>query len=202
MQPGQAFQSLADTLKVAVAALREAGVAFVLGGSLAAWARGGPEPQHDLDLMIRPADAEAALAALVEAGMRPERPPEEWLFKAYNGDVLIDLIFEPSGLEMNDEVFERAETIPVLAIATPVMSLEDVLTTKLHALDEHTLDYTTLLAIARAVREQIDWNQLRARNTGLPYAQAFFTLVQELGIAPAVPRVKPSASSRVRVINS
>jgi hypothetical protein len=198
----ETFESLVATLKLAVSTLREAGIPFLLGGSFAAWARGGPEPQNDLDLMVRPADAEAALEALERAGMRPERPPEEWLFKAWHGDVMIDLIFHPAGLDMTDEVFERGEMLAVLAVSTPVMSLEDVLTTKLHALDEHALDYSQLLGIARALRECIDWRQVRARTAGLPYARAFFTLVEELGIAPAPERPGParSASRRVRVV--
>jgi hypothetical protein len=197
----EAFEPLAQTLKIAVAALRDAEVPFVLGGSLAAWARGGPEPEHDLDLMLKPVDAERALEVLEAAGMRTERPPEEWLYKAWNGDVLIDLIFKPSGLEMNDAVFERADMISVLAVGTPVMAIEDVLSTKLHALDEHTLDYTVLVAMARAVREQIDWPQLRARTTDTPYACAFFTLVEELGVAPApAGNARPAATSRVRVV--
>ncbi|MBV8942027.1 MAG: nucleotidyltransferase family protein, partial [Solirubrobacterales bacterium] len=185
MQTAESFQSLCETLKVAVAALRDAHIPFALGGSLAAWARGGPEPTHDLDLMVKPGDAEAALRALGNAGMRPERPPEEWLFKAWNGDVMVDLIFHPSGLEMTDEVLARADTIPLMSVATPVMALEDVLTTKLFALDEHSLDYTHLVAIARSVREQIDWAQLRARTTGSLYAPAFFSLVEALEIAPS-----------------
>jgi hypothetical protein len=199
----ETFESLVATLKLAVSTLREAGIPFLLGGSFAAWARGGPEPQNDLDLMVKPADAEAALNALAAAGMRAERPPEEWLFKAWNGDVMIDLIFQPAGLDMTDEVFERGETMPVLAVTTPVMSLEDVLTTKLHALDEHSLDYSQLLGIARALRERIDWRQLRARTAGLPYARAFFTLVEDLGIAPAPERPSPAPSTtrRVRVIS-
>jgi hypothetical protein len=201
MAQGEAFQPLGEALKVAVAALRDAHVPFVLGGSLAAWARGGPEPQHDLDLMVRPSDAEAALQALEAVGMRPEKPPEEWLYKAWYGDVMIDLIFEPSGLEMNDEVFDRADTLAVLAVATPVMALEDVLSTKLHALDEHSLDYTNLLAIARAVREQIDWRALRARTCDSPYAVPFFALVEALGIAPASARSQQPAHSRVRVVS-
>jgi len=172
-------------MKIAVAALREADVQFMLGGSMAAWARGGPEPDNDLDLMVAPNQAEAALEALSRAGMRVERPPEEWLFKAWHGAVLIDLIFCPSGLELTAEVFERAETIPVMALGTPVMNLEDVLVTMLYALDEHSLDYSRLLAITRALREQIDWPALRARAVGSPYAKAFLTLVEELGIAPA-----------------
>jgi hypothetical protein len=180
----EAFESLSLALKVAAAALRDARVPFVLGGSLAAWARGGPEPQKDLDFMVKPADAEAALHALANAGMRPERPPEEWLFKAFCGEVMIDLIFKPAGLEMTDEVFARADTLSVMAVATPVMALEDLLATKLHALDEHSLDYSSLLGIARAVREQIDWPELRERAGDSPYGQAFFTLVEGLGVAP------------------
>jgi hypothetical protein len=36
------FPSIEASLKKAVAALREAEVPFLLGGSLAVWARGGP----------------------------------------------------------------------------------------------------------------------------------------------------------------
>lgn len=186
MAPNQSFDQITRVLKIAVAAMRDADVPFVLGGSLAAWARGGPSPQNDLDLMVKPEDAERALDALEAAGMRPERPPEEWLYKAWCGEVMIDVIFAPSGVRMTDEVLERAETISVLAVATPVMALEDVLTSKLMALDEHALDYTSLLGIARALREQIDWRELRARTDRSPYACAFFTLVERLGIAPAV----------------
>src|SRR5215471_15195477 len=72
----------------AAAALREAEVPFMLGGGLAAWARGGPRTDNDVDLFIREQDAERALAALAAVGMRPERPPEEWLLKANEGDVV------------------------------------------------------------------------------------------------------------------
>jgi Uncharacterised nucleotidyltransferase len=194
-----------DTLRVAVAAMRDAGVPFVLGGSFAAWARGGPLPQNDLDLMVRPADAQRALEALAAAGMRAERPPEEWLVKAWHGDVMVDVIFHPAGLEMTDEVLARADRISVLAIETPVMALEDMLATKLLSLNEHSLDYRGLLAIARALREQIDWEGLYARTGDSAFVKAFFTLVRELGIAPAVgpereSRRRHGPTSRVRVV--
>lgn len=204
----EAFNALIDTMKVAVAALRQARVAFMLGGSLAAWARGGPEPDKDLDLMVKPADAEAALDVLQAAGMRTERPPEEWLYKAWHGEVMIDVIFRPSGIEITDEVLARADTISVMAVATPVMALDDVIVTMLHALDEHALDYSRLLGIARALREQIDWPQLRARVGEYPYAKAFITLVEELGIAPARAESHAPAGgqeaqrSRVRVLGT
>ena len=170
------------SLKKAVAALRDAEIPFLLGGSLAVWARGGPETRHDLDFVIKPEDADGALAALADAGMRPETPPEEWLRKAWNGDVLIDLIHAPRGLDVTDEVIERGEMLHVIGITIPVMAIEDVLATKLMALHEHELDYTALLRIARAVREQVDWPSLRRRTHGSPYAAAFFVLCEELGV--------------------
>jgi hypothetical protein len=147
------------------------------------WARGGPETHHDLDLVMKEEDVERAVEVLAEAGMRPEKPPEEWLWKAWDGDVLIDLIFAPRGLEVTDEVIARGDQLHVLGITMPVMSIEDVLVTKLLALHEHELDFTGLIRIARAVREQIDWRYLRARTRDSPYAEAFFVLCEELGIA-------------------
>jgi len=181
----QPFSQMEASLKKAAAALRDAEIPFLLGGSLASWARGGPETTHDLDFMLKPEDAERALEVLCETGMRAERPPEEWLLKVWDGDVLIDLIFGPSGLEMTDEVIERGEVLNVLSMELRVMSLEDVLTTKIEALTEHSLDYAGILQIARALREQIDWQLVRERTHGSPYAKAFFVLVEELGIAPA-----------------
>jgi hypothetical protein len=202
--PGsESFDAILATLKAGVAALRDAQIRFLLGGSFAAWARGGPEPQKDLDLILAAEDVDAALRALEAAGMRTERPPEEWLVKAWNGDVLVDLIFCPAGLELTDEVFARGHEMPVASVQTPVMALEDMMLTKLNALDEHSLDFTQLLGIARALREQIDWPQLWARAGDSPYAKAFFTLVHELGVAPApAPPQPPARGPRVRVVPS
>jgi hypothetical protein len=185
------------SMKKAVAALREAEIPFLLAGSLAVWARGGPEARHDLDFVIKPEDADRTLAVLEEAGMRIEKPPEEWLHKAWDGDVLIDVIFAPRGLDVTDEVIERGELLHVIGITIPVMAIEDVLATKLMALNEHDLDYTSVLRIARSVREQIDWRQLRMRTQGSPYATAFFVLCEELGIVPADSHGSRGADVRV-----
>jgi predicted nucleotidyltransferase len=181
----QPFSQMEASLKKAAAALREADIPFLLGGTLASWARGGPETTHDLDFMIKPEDAERAVEVLAKEGMKPERPPEEWLLKVWDGDVLIDLIHHPAGIEMSDEVIERGDKLNVLSVEMDVMSLEDVLTTKLRALTEHDLDYSRLLEIARALREQIDWAVVRERTDESPFARAFFVLVEDLGIAPA-----------------
>jgi Uncharacterised nucleotidyltransferase len=180
-EDGAPFGELVSTLKKAVAALREAEVPYLLGGGLAIWARGGPERDHDLDFLVKEEDAERALQALVDAGMRPERPPEGWLFKAYDeNDVLVDLIFQPTENPVTDEMIARGDELEVMAIKLNVVSAGDVVVSKLLALREHELDFDTVLEMTRAVREQVDWADVRARTEHSPYARAFFTLVEGL----------------------
>ncbi len=186
MTEEQPFGEIKESLKRVAAALNEGDVPFLLGGGLAAWAWGGPGTGHDLDVMVRPDDAERALEALAAAGLRTEKPPETWLYKAWDDEVLIDVIFRPVGQDVDDEMFARAEQLEVNAVPMKVMALEDVLVTKLLALDEHELDYERHLEFARALRERIDRQTVRERTDDSPYARAFFTLVEELGIVERV----------------
>jgi hypothetical protein len=110
---------------------------------------------------------------------------------------MVDLIFELLTVQhdgspaerrpIDDELFERADDLRVFAVVVPVMSLEDVLATKLLALEPHSLDYESSLTIARALREEIDWNEVRRLTGDSPYAKAFFTLLEELGIIERIP---------------
>jgi predicted nucleotidyltransferase len=179
------FPEILDSMKRAAAALQAADVPFALGGGLACWVRGGPETEHDVDFMLTPENADAALEVLAEAGFRPEKPPENWLYKAYDDDVMIDLIFDPKGGAIHEGLLERAEELEVEAVRMPVMRLEDVMVTKLLALREHEVDYESVLEIARSLREQIDWDDVRERTTDSPYARAFFFLAGELEVLPA-----------------
>jgi hypothetical protein len=193
------FSDLESSLKRAAAALRGAGIPFLLGGSLASWARGGPETRHDLDLMIKPEHVGPAVEALTAIGMRFEDPPEEWLVKAWDGDVLIDLIFSPKGIPMDDEAMSRGEVRSVLGMEMRVMALEDVLVTKLMALSEHALRYESLLAIARALREQVDWEDVRTRTSSSPFANAYFVMLEGLGVVAGAKRTT-GGTPRVRVL--
>jgi predicted nucleotidyltransferase len=193
------LSDLEESFKKAAAALRDAGIEFMVGGALASWVRGGPEASKDLDFMIRREDADRALEALANAGMKSERPPEGWLLKAWDGDILIDLIFHPIDTPVTDELLARADELNVFAMRVRVMAAEDVLATKLLALNEHSLDFEQLLQIARALREQVDWSQVRARTEHSPYARGFFALLRELEVVPAREVAEP-AGKRIRVL--
>jgi hypothetical protein len=181
--PEPTFDELIEAMKAGAGVLQNADVDFVLTGGLAAWARGGPKSEHDVDFLVRPADADRALAAFEEAGMRTERPPEGWLVKAWHANgTLIDAIFSPSGGPVTDETIERAPVLEVMALRIRVARLEDVFATKLLALTEQEPDFGDLLELARALREQVDWDEVRERTSASPFAHAFFTLVEGLGV--------------------
>jgi hypothetical protein len=186
MEGDELFEEILDAMRHGAAALRDAGIPFALAGGLAVYARGGPPTEHDVDFLIRSEDTDRALEVLEAAGFRSERPPEGWLVKVYwQNDALIDLIFAPNDKpEAVGAMLDRAENVEVYAITLPVMTVTDVLATKLLTLKEHEVDYESVLEMARTCREQVDWEQLRSQVAGSPYASAFFTLVDELGISP------------------
>jgi len=178
-------------MKAGAGVLQDAGIPFVLGGGLSAWARGGPKTEHDIDFLVRAEDADKAVEAFERAGMKTQRPPEGWLYKAWqrNG-ALIDLIFNPAGGPITDEVIKNAPVLEVMALRIRVLSLEDVFATKLLAITEQEPQFDAVLELARALREQVDWDVVRERTAESPFAKAFFTLVEELGIVPAVAELR------------
>src|SRR3954469_10047304 len=95
-------EDLVTAMMDVAGALRDADVPYLLAGSFAVWARGGPAHDTDLDFAIKPDDVERAVEALVAAGMTSKPTPEEWLQKVCEGDVVIDLIFNPAGLHIDD----------------------------------------------------------------------------------------------------
>ena len=72
--------------------------------------------------------------------------------------------------------------MPVYAIEMRVMRVDDILITKLMAMTEHTMNYRSCLEIGRALREQIDWQYVRDKTSSSPFARAYFTLIEGLGI--------------------
>ena len=182
-----------NVLKTVARILREADIEFALGGGLSAWVHGGPPTENDVDILIREGDAERALSALDAAGLETARPPEDWLVKAWDGGVLVDLMYEPSGVVVDDAFLERCETHSVAAVRMRVMPVNDLLVGKMLALTEHHLDFAPILEHARALREQIDWDQVEQRTQDSPFARAFLYMLSELGI-----RESTAAPTRLR----
>jgi hypothetical protein len=174
---------LRDALKRAASALKEHGLEFALAGSYALWAYGGPEPVHDVDFVVAEEDTEAAALTLEKAGFQLDRTPEDWLFKAcVEEQFVIDVLHQLNGNPVNADDIAAAEVLDVLAIRMRVLSPTRVITEKLNALNEHHCDFGALLPVVRAVREQVDWDRLRADTSQNDFAVAFLVLTDRLGI--------------------
>jgi hypothetical protein len=68
-------------------------------------------------------------------------------------------------------------------VRMPVLPPTDIMVTKLLSLTEQYCDFTALLPYARAVREQLDWELIRAQTADHPYADAFVYLLDRLGVS-------------------
>jgi hypothetical protein len=175
-------KALLDTLTRVVTTLDAAGVDFAVGGGCAVYARGGPPSEHDVDIFMREDQVRAAQQALVSAGMTAVEPPEDWLTKVYDGDVLVDLIFRPNYRRDMPELLARAELMRVGPVRAPVVTATDLMVDKLLVLGPHRCDFTPLLLIARELREQVDWRQVADETANSPYARAFLMLIEELSV--------------------
>jgi hypothetical protein len=169
-------------LKRTASALKQSGLPFALAGGYALWAHGAPESEHDVDFMVTEEDAERAVHALTEAGLRVERPPEDWLFKVVTDGVTVDVLHRAAGEPITAELLRRAQVFEVLSVQMPVLEATDVLSEKLRAMNEHYCDFGALLPAVRAVREQIDWDRLRQETTRNDFAVTFLFLADRLGI--------------------
>ncbi len=64
----------------------------------------------------------------------------------------------------------------------PVLSATDVIASKIKALTEHNCDYASVLPVARALREQVDWEQVRSEVGDNDFAVACLFLLDRLRI--------------------
>lgn len=175
-------QNLREGLKRVAVALKESGIPFALMGGYAVWARGGPEPEHDVDFMVAAEDAAKAAEILADGGLQVEHPPEDWLFKVYTDGAMVDVIFRDSGSPALRSVVEDANEIEVLSVEMPVLSATELLVQKMNAMDEHMCDFGRMLPVARSLREQVDWGRVRRETAQNDFAMAFLFLLERLSI--------------------
>ncbi|HEY9523568.1 MAG TPA: nucleotidyltransferase family protein [Thermopolyspora sp.] len=176
--------AILETLKHAGRALKDSGVRFALAGGCAAYARGAAPSLHDVDFMLPEEDVPVALESLRELGFRISKPPEDWLVKAYDeGDHLVDLIFRIVDRPINPAIIERCDSLAATSINLPVLEATDLVVSWLLPLSGHSCDFGALLPMVRALREQVDWDHVAAVTAASPYAFAFLTLLDRLGIA-------------------
>jgi hypothetical protein len=171
-----------EALRHAASALKAAEVPYALAGSYALWVYGGPEGVHDVDLVVPESSVEDAARTLAEAGFVVERPPEDWLFKAWWDGAMVDILHRLVGLPVDHELLASAEPHDVLGIRMHVLEPTVVITTKLLSLTERDCNFSSMLGAVRSIRERVDWDAVATACIDHPYAEAFLYLLGRLDI--------------------
>lgn len=157
------LDTLNRTLLATIETVEENGIPYALIGGVAAKELGRPRVTHDIDLFVKPDDAEKVLQVLEAKGFQIERRDPFWLYKAWREEVLVDVIFKSSGdIYFDEEVRSHVRRIPYLGSYVNAISPEDFLVIKAAAHQEdnphHWHDALAVLA-----QGNLDWEYLLRR---------------------------------------
>ena len=150
----------------ALAALAGAGVPHLLGGGYAFMHYTGVyRDTKDLDIFLRPRDAERAVAIVAQAGYRAEIVAPHWLGKAYSGDSFIDFIFSSGNgvCLVDDDWFVHAERARVLDMPVLLSPVEEMIWSKAFVLERERFDGADIGHLLRARGAALDWGRLLRR---------------------------------------
>ena len=151
-----------------VEALEESGLRYAFIGGIASGGLGRPRSTHDIDVFVRPEEAELALRALAKKGFRTEKTDPNWLYKGFKENILVDVIFKSKGeIYLDTEMYQRMITAEFHGKQLRLVAPEDLIIIKAAAHSEltpgHWHDALALLSHAT-----LDWDYLIRRARRAP----------------------------------
>lgn len=146
--------------------LLQAQLPFVVGGAYAFCEYTGIfRDTKDLDLFPRRRDAPRALELLAADGWTTERADEVWIYKAFQGEWYVDLIFSSGNgvAEVDDEWFCNARRRKVMGRQVLVAPPEELVWSKAFVLERERFDGADVIHLIKCAGAQFDWERLLAR---------------------------------------
>lgn len=160
--------SLEKILFEAIEIVEASGIPYALIGGVAVKSLGRPRVTHDIDLFVRPDDAERVLQVLEAKGFTSQKRDPFWLFKAWRENILVDVIFKSSGdIYFDEEVRSHVRRTPYLGHFVNSISPEDFLVIKAAAHQEHNPHHWHD-ALAVLKQGNLDWDYLLKRAKNAP----------------------------------
>jgi len=152
-----------DVLDETTETLDRGGVEYLFMGGIASSCLGRERWTHDIDLFTRPEEASRALASLAGAGFEIEETFPDWLFKAWKGNQMVDVIFRTAGdITVDRTMLERAPTVPFMGRSVRTVPPEDLVVIKAIVASEHAPRHWHD-ALAILVTTDLDWTYLMHR---------------------------------------
>ena len=156
----------ADFYQRSMEILEAAGISFLVGGAYAIRVHAGIERDtKDFDVMLRPADVDAAILAFRTAGYRAEVAFPHWIAKAHHGELFLDLIYNSgNGLcPIDDEWFAFAQPATVLGRKVKLCPPEEIIWQKAFIMERERFDGADIAHLLRSCQGRLDWTRLLRR---------------------------------------
>lgn len=173
------FATFHDAMK----AIEKSGTNYVIGGGIAVWVYGRKRETKDIDVFVKKQNAEKVLEVLRNIGFRTEHSDEKWLYKAFRGDAMVDVIFENTrGKETDDLMLENARFEMINNYRFKIMSPEDLIYIKIITIIEDSPHWEDAYIIAKNNYRTIDWEYLVNRSKNEPNILLSFLLYASWGL--------------------
>lgn len=154
------YETFKAILSESLQLVEAAGVAYVLGGSIASNHWGRPAAVGDIDMIVAPPDAKRLLKAFDEAGYETGEKDPQWIYKATKDDLSVDIIFEMEGnLYLDDEMVDRAPMVELHGARFRLITAEDYVVSQALSMKEDTPDYW-YNALGVIAKTRLDWDYL------------------------------------------
>ena len=144
----------------------DSGIEFLVGGTYALEHYAAiTRPSKDLDLFVRPQDAQKMLDLFHSFGCRVELTFPHWLGKAFNGEDFIDVIFNAGNgvARVDDAWFEYAGVCTSFGVEVKLCPAEETLWSKAWVMERERYDGADVAHILRARAEKLDWRRILMR---------------------------------------
>jgi hypothetical protein len=159
-----------EVYQSAVAAVRAAGIRFMIGGAfgLAAYT-GRWRNTKDLDFFVLPEDRELTIQTLLDLGFTDFYPTlaydRGWIYRAIKSGVLVDVIWSTPNrrTEVNAQWHANAPQIRLRSEVVSVIPPEELLWIKLYVLQRDRCDWPDVINLAYATAETLDWARVEDR---------------------------------------
>jgi hypothetical protein len=157
-------EAFSEILGEVHAAVEAEGIDYALIGGIASSVWGRPRTTKDIDIFVRPVEAERVLECLAARGFEVDKLDPKWIYKAFKDSIQVDVIFATKvGQYLDDEFLQHCKMGTFLGCRVRLASPEDLVLIKAIAHDEGSpRHWHDALAIIAA--RELDWDYLVHRS--------------------------------------
>lgn len=144
-------------------AMNEHGLPYAVAGAFALQKYTGIwRVTKDLDLFMKAEDVPNALQYLADHGFRCETLDPVWLAKAHRGEYFVDLISGMSNavIVVDDSWMERTQPATIAGVASRIISVEDLLASKLFVIRRERFDGADIAHIIYRTQGKLEWERI------------------------------------------